>query len=285
MRGMARLKPHVRTVLQRALDAAQLPEAPRDTFLALSEYARRTGGEIPGGGRLVDLTAFELRVFSQNGEDGVLAEILRRTGAPTRYFVEFGAGYGFENNCAVLADCAGWSGLFVDAGSMESATLARKYGSNSRVSTLRAMVTPENVEALFEENAVPAEPDVLSIDVDGADYWIWEALSAYRPRVIVIEYNGTLEPGRRLVQPRDRGSWDQTEYYGASLDALVSLGERKGYRLVHSELTGNNAFFVREDLPGEYPPADEVPHRAANLFLANLKHKPDFDGRAYVELG
>jgi hypothetical protein len=270
------LRLRLQSYLQLAQVASQVPATPRETLLAVSEYARRLGGDVPA---VVDLAGFELKVFSQNGEDGVIAEIARRSGAPGRFFVEIGGGYGVENNCAALADLAGWSGLFIEAGDAEFAALARKYRSQPRVRVVQALVTPENIEDLLAD--APAEPDVLTIDVDGSDYWIWEALQR-RPRTVVIEYNGSLEPGRRLVQPRDTGGWRETRFYGASIDALVALGASKGYRLVHCDLTGNNAFFVRDDLPGEY--LDEVPRRATNLWLAGVQHEPDHSGRTYVDL-
>jgi hypothetical protein len=259
-----------------------VPDTRRDQLLALSEMARRLTGD--GLGDEPDLTRYELRVFSQNGEDGVLAEIIRRTGAPGRSFVEFGAADGVQNNCALLADVLGWSGLFMDGGHEESASLRHRYAANERVVTAQAMITPANVESLFATHGVPSEPDVLSIDVDGSDYWIWEAIEAYRPRIVVIEYNGSVEPGRKLVQPRDAGPWQQTDYYGASIEALMALGERKRYRLVHSELTGNNAFFVRDDLPGEYLPPAEVPRRRTNFWLAGVRHVPNSHGHGYVDL-
>jgi hypothetical protein len=116
--------------------------------------------------------SFELRVFSQNGEDGVIAELVRRTGAPGRFFVEFGIGSGGEGNCVFLADVLGWSGLFMEPDPDAHAALTRKFEGHPGVATLHATVTPENVEELFERAGVPAEPDVLSIDVDGNDYWI-----------------------------------------------------------------------------------------------------------------
>ena len=261
-----------------------LPDTPRVQLLALSELVRRIEGDVPGGGREPDLVRYELRVFSQNGEDGVLAEIIRRSGAPGRYFVEFGAADGVQNNCAFLADVLRWNGLFMDGGDQEYEGLAHRYAGRSEVATAQAMVTPENIERLLAEHGVPPEPDVLSIDVDGSDYWIWEAITGYRPRIVVIEYNGSLEPGRRLVQPRDTGAWLLTDFIGASIEALVALGERKGYRLVHCEMTGNNAFFVREDLPGEYLSPDEVPRRRWNFWLAGARHVPDPERRAYVDL-
>jgi len=261
------------------------PEAPagtpRDQLLALAELTRRRAGD--GSGDAPDLTGYELRVLSQNGEDGVLDEIVRRSGAPGRSFVEFGASDGVESNCALLAEL-GWSGLFIEGDDDAFARLADRYAGRSPVIAAQAMVTPANVEALFAEHGVPDEPDVLSIDVDGSDYWIWDAMSAYRPRIVVIEYNGVLPPARRLVQPRDTGPWRATDFYGASIEALVALGREKGYRLVHCDLTGNNAFFVRDDLPGAYLAPDAVPRRRANFWLAGHRHRPDPDARSYVDL-
>ena len=257
---------------------------PREVLLALSELMRRTGGDVPAHDPALGLAPYELKVFSQNGEDGVLAEIIRRSGAPGRWFVEFGTGPGVETNCAVLADVLKWNGLFMEAADEEYAGLERKYRSNAAVATRKTMVTPENVERLLAEHEVPAELDVLSVDVDGSDFWIWEALESHRPRIVVIEYNPALDPGRRLVQPRDTGGWRQTDFFGASIGALVSLAERKGYRFVHTELTGNNAFFVRDDLPGGYPDPEAVPRRAPNLWLGGVAHPPDPPGRDYVDL-
>ena len=255
----------------------------RDQLLALSEFSRRLAAAPPAAPP-ADLTGYELRVFSQNGEDGVLAEIIRRSGAPGRWFVEFGAGDGTENNCGLLADVLGWSGLFIDGGDAQYAGLAHRYAANPRVAAAQALIGPGNVEELFGAHDVPAEPDVLSIDVDGSDYWIWAAIGAFRPRIVVIEYNGALPPGRRLVQPRDAGPWDETDFYGASIEALESLAAAKGYRLVHTELTGNNAFFVRDDLDGEYPAAVDVPRRRTNFWLAGARHPADPHGRRYVDL-
>jgi hypothetical protein len=263
---------------------APLPDTPRVQLLALSELVRRIEGDVPGSGRELDLVRHELRVFSQNGEDGVLAEMIRRSGAPGRYFVEFGAADGVQNNCAFLADVLRWNGLFMDGGEREYEGLAHRYAGRPEVTTAKAMVTPENIQGLLAAHGVPAEPDVLSIDVDGSDYWIWEAITDYRPRIVVIEYNGSLEPGRRLVQPRDTGAWLQTDFIGASIEALVALGERKGYRLVHCEMTGNNAFFLRDDLPGDYLPAHEVPRRRWNFWLAGARHVPDRERRSYLDL-
>jgi hypothetical protein len=167
----------------------------------------------------------------------------------------------------------GWSGLFMEPNPDACGELSRKYAANSKVHATCALVRPDNVEQLFTEAAVPTEPDVLSIDVDGNDYWIWQALTSYSPRIVVIEYNAQWPPLGRLVQPYDPDRvWQGTDNYGASLGALRSLGEEKGYRFVHTELTGNNAFFVRADLQAVLPMPEVVPLRAANHFLGGSSH-------------
>lgn len=248
----------------------------RATYLALGELSRRHAAD--GQPAIADtaLTPFELKAFSQNGEDGVIAELVRRVGAPGRWFVEFGIEGGLEGNCVLLADVLGWSGLFIEPDGAGYAALERKYRSNANVATLRAAVSPENVEDLFERGGVPPEPDVLSIDVDGDDYWIWAAIERFRPRIVVVEYNASIDPDRRLVQRRahSAASADGTDAFGASLGALTALAAEKGYRLAHTELGGINAFFVREDVADHLPPEAEVPRRAANFDLAGGRPLP-----------
>lgn len=246
------------------------------TYLALDELVRRhTQGSVPAPSPQEPLTRFEHRVFSQNGEDGVLTELLRRVGVVSRWFVEFGIETGVEGNCVFLADVMGWSGLFIEPRQDAYMELHRKYSANPSVDTECALVQPENVEQLFAHGGVPAEPDVLSIDVDGNDYWIWQALTTYSPRIVVVEYNGQWPALERWVQPYDlERVWHGTDNYGASLGALRSLGEEKGYRFVHTELTGCNAFFVRDDLEAVLPAPDVVPLRASNYFLSGTGHPP-----------
>ena len=238
----------------------------RGVYPALGELARRYGAAP-------DLTASELRVFSQNGEDGVIAEILRRIGTGGGGFVEFGIQDGTEGNTVFLAQVLGWSGVYLEADDASFAALERRYSANPRVRTLHAAVEPDTVEGLFARAGVPEEPDIVSIDVDGNDYWIWRALTAFRPRLVVVEYNGAFDPASRRVMPYTPGfRWDGTSAYGSSLGALEALGAEKGYRLVHTELAGVNAFFVREDLAGGLPPGDAVPRRSGNQALMGLGH-------------
>lgn len=253
-------------------------------YAALPEYARRIRlvGPKPGdAAEDLALTGYEYQLFSQNGEDGVLAEILRRVGAPSRWFVEFGVESGREGNCIALADVAGWQGLFMEADGSHHHLLAQKYRWNPKIRTLHTTVTPDRISELFGYGDVPPEPDVVSIDIDGGDYWVWQAM-AHRPRVVVVEYNSALSPGERLVQPPDAGPWSGTGFFGASLGALTALAEHKGYQLVHCELAGANAFFVRSDLAAHFLPPYEVQRRGPNYFLTSYGHPADDTGRQYV---
>ena len=217
-------------------------------------------------------------MFSQNGEDGVLAEILARVGPARRFFVEFGVESGREGNCVYLADVAGWQGLFMEAATMiSSPSWSASTAAEDRVRTDLATVTPENVQELFAASGVTGRAG-RAVDRCG-----WRGL---------LDLGG----GRELspaccgdrVQQRARSSpqtgpagrlgrrWDGTSYYGASLGALRSLGERKGYRLVHTELSGVNAFFVREDLAeGRFLATEEVPIAGApNYFQRGKAIRP-----------
>lgn len=195
------------------------------------------------------LLNFERRIFSQNGEDGIILEIFRRIGTTNKFFVEFGIQGGTECCTRNLLENEGWWGVWIE-GSAEGAERARRDFGRFPIDVRNRFLTAENIVACFEEASVPIEPDFVSIDVDGNDYWIWKALGArYSPRALVIEYNASFGPRRPWVMPYapDFRS-DQTAFFGASLEALAQLGGELGYRLVGCESSGVNAFFVRGDL-------------------------------------
>jgi hypothetical protein len=201
---------------------------------------------------LKDLRAHERSVRCQWGADGVLQRIFECIGTTNRYFVEFGARDGcVESNTAHLRIDHGWTGLLME-------------GDPERVRppVRREFITAENVNALFRKHRVPADFDLLSIDVDGNDYWIWKAIEGYRPRVVVIEYNIFFGPTvRRTIPYRPDFRWDRTAYHGASLAALEQLGREKSYTLVHAESYAPNAFFLKNsELPVSFVgrPIEEI---------------------------
>jgi hypothetical protein len=239
-------------------------------FAALDVARERASDALYAEG---DLSPYELKVFSQNGEDGVLIEIFNRIGTTNRYFVEFGIQDGTEGNAVLLAEVFGWSGLFIEADREDHERLADRYGPTP-VTTLCAEVTPETIEGLFASAGVPDEPDLLSIDIDGNDLYVWDAVTGYRPRVVVIEYNsGIRESGPVAQRPDPSSRYTGTGAFGASLDALDVVAARRGYRLAHTDLTGTNAFYVREDLWDGLGVA-RAPRRRQNFGLTGLGNQP-----------
>jgi predicted O-methyltransferase YrrM len=198
--------------------------------------------------------AYEFSQYSQNGEDGLLLHLLAKVGTATHFMVEIGTEDGRECNSANLVLNFGWRALLVEmnaaAVSRGSAYFAR-CGVAERLQFINARALPESINALLAEQQVPTEIDVLSIDIDSHDYWLWQALEGFKPRVVVIEYNASFGPERAVTVPYPAQSMNQPlhrYYHGASLAALCRLGIRKGYVLVGCDSRGVNSFFVRRDL-------------------------------------
>ena len=200
------------------------------------------------------LACYGYTAYSQADEDGILQEVFRRVGAANRQFLEFGCGDGLENNSTYLL-LTGWQGAWLDGdeGNLRSVDLHfSSYVQSGQLRARRALITCDNVDGLMRESQVDVELDLLSIDIDGNDYWIWKSLTALKPRVVVIEYNATFRPPHKIVQKYDPArQWNSTNYFGASLKALEELGAAKGYALVGCNFAGTNAFFVRRDLVGD----------------------------------
>ena len=208
---------------------------------------------VGGGDPVARLRRTEARVYSQNGEDGVIAHLLSRVGTGDRRFVEFGVEDGSECNTANLALTFGWRGLQLEADAADAARARSFYEGRADVRVAEARVTPRNIDELLREHGFDGEIDVLSVDIDGNDYWVWRALEAARPRVVVVEYNAVFGSERSITVPyvERRSPYDVHPsgwYHGASLTALARLGEQKGYVLAGAESRGVNAFFVRRDV-------------------------------------
>lgn len=233
------------------------------------------------------LTAFERQGFSQFGEDGILREIFERIGVTNRFFVEFGVQDGLESNSTLLLH-DGWKGVWFEPNEVCAKAIESKFGGmieRGQLTYKRAAVDAENVEVLFDSCAVPAELDLLSIDVDGNDYWIWNAIGRFRPRVLVIEYNSTFPPPVRWVMPYNPAArWEGDCCYSASLKSIELLGRAKGYSLVCCSFAGVNAFFVRDDLLADHfeaPFTAENHYEPPRFFLFRKVGHP----RVFVESG
>ena len=159
-------------------------------------------------------------------------------GTTNKYYVEFGTENGKECNTRILREKFGWKGLLMD-GSYE----------NKKINLNKEFITAENIEKLFKKYKVPKKFDLLSIDIDSNDYYIWESIKNYSPRAVIIEYNSKISLNKSLSIKYDPNHWwDGTDYMGASLFALKKLGNKKGYTLVCCDNVGCNAFFIRNDV-------------------------------------
>ena len=217
----------------------------------LLEWLKHTDPRYADSKRLL---GYAFQACSQNGEDGIIQEIFRRIGVTNRVFYESGVGNGVENNTAFLLSL-GWSGFWVDANprfvtQLEKAGLLKSRLLQHRV----AKINRENIVGILTDLGVPKELDLLSLDIDQNTWHIWGALGdSFRPRAVVIEYNGAVPPGIEWKVEYDAERvWDGTHNFGASLKAYEKLGRRLGYFLVGCDPFGANAFFVRNDLVGEH---------------------------------
>ncbi|MES2764665.1 MAG: hypothetical protein V4642_02275 [Bacteroidota bacterium] len=197
------------------------------------------------------LNKYEFQVYSQNGEDGIIEEIFKRIGTTNKFFIEFGVDNGLENNTAYLL-LKDWSGLWIDGNPNFISTIREKYGfliDQKKLFVKNAFINAENIESLFKEAGAPQEFDLISIDIDQNDYWVWKGITNYNPRVVVIEYNALIRPNTKFVVEYDAAKmWNQSMFHNASLQSLEILGKEKGYSLVGCNFVGANAFFVRNDL-------------------------------------
>jgi len=204
-------------------------------------------------GPYADLREAELSVFSQFGDDGIIQYLVSHLGPLPPVFVEFGVEDYRESNTRLLLLKDGWSGLVIDSSERNLANVRRDrlYWQHD-LQVVTAFVTRENIEQILSRAGLSGEIGLLSIDIDGNDYWVWEAIESVRPVLVVVEYNSVLGPDRALTVPyepnfqRHRAHWSGL-YYGASLAALAGLAERKGYALIGSNSAGNNAYFVAKD--------------------------------------
>jgi hypothetical protein len=201
------------------------------------------------------LLRYGFKVYSQHDEDGIIQEIFRRIGATKRTFVEFGVETGIECNSVKLL-VEGWRGLWIESNAQACKNISSTFDAflkDRRLTLKQSLATAENINTLIKSGDLDGEIDLLSIDIDFNDYWVWKAIQIVKPRVVVIEYNAGLRPPLSLTVPYQPNlAGGGTNFFGASLEALVRLGRTKGYRVVGCNISGSNAFFVREDLCADH---------------------------------
>lgn len=227
--------------LNRRLDEVQFNQG-----LILSELHRQKQSH--------DLIDYEFKVFSQWGEDGILQFLTRNLEIANRTFIEFGVEDFYESNCRFLMAKDLWSGYVIDGSPANVATLqASDFFWKYPLVAKASFITRENVATLLDESGFDKDLGILSVDIDGVDYFVLEALSQWRPRILVVEYNGVFGVDRPVSVPY-RSDFQRTAqhpsntYYGASLAAFFQLATDRGYALIGVNSVGSNAFFVRREL-------------------------------------
>lgn len=218
---------------------------------------------------LLRLDEVGFRAFSQFDEDGILLYLFTLLGVAHKTSVEICAGVGYECNSANLIINHAWDGLLID-GDPENVRVARAFYTSYpdtfwRPPTIvQAWIDAETINDRITENGFSGEIDLLSLDMDGVDFWVWKAITCVNPRVVVLEFNDCIPADVSVAIPYDRGfrvadhAAKRPGYLNASLAAWVRLGREKGYRLVGRNRNTLNAFFVRNDLRPDLVPEVSV---------------------------
>jgi len=207
-----------------------------------------------------DLAETEFRVFSQTGDDGIIQYLISKADIADRTFVEFGVENYIESNTRFLLVNDNWSGLVID-GSEKHINFIKTddiYYQHD-LTTLCAFITSENINELISSGGISGEMGLLSVDIDGNDYWIWKAINVVSPTIVIVEYNSVLGSERAITVPykpdfiRTKEHYSNL-YFGTSLKALCLLAEEKGYAFVGSNSVGTNAYFVKKERLGALVP-------------------------------
>jgi len=234
--------------------AEAAPRAEAQLVLAMQYRSLVRAGASP-----LSFAEVGFRACSQHEEDGILLYVFALIGTTNKRCVEICAGDGIECNTANLILNHRWIGLLCD-GDLRNVERGRRFYARHPDTRIwppvfeHAWITAENANAVVERNGFAGEIDLLSLDIDGIDYWLWKALDCVSPRVIVLEFNHLWGASASVTVPYDphfkaQCSADGSDYAGASLAAFVKLGKQKGYRLVGTNAIATNAFFVRSDIP------------------------------------
>ena len=223
-----------------------------------------------------NINKFGIKIYSQNDEDGIILYILKHIGVKTKKFVEVGVENGIECNTTNLLKNFDWSGVQIEGNKKlyNDAKIQLKKVLEKKIKNLKLLnifVTKKNINQILKKYS-GKEIDLLSIDIDGNDFWIWKAINCVKPRLVVIEYNSFFGPNMSAtIKYNPKFNWDHynnKSYYGASLKALEKLGKQKKYSLVGVDKNGVNAFFIRNDLAKNINLKSK---KAKDIFLDNKR--------------
>jgi hypothetical protein len=217
---------------------------------------RVAGWQISTRERIGSLADVEFRVSSQFGEDGIIEWLCQKIPGLPRSFIEFGVESFAEANTRFLIENRGWRGLVMDGneGYMRDLRDQALYWRHD-LTAVSAFITAENISALIGDNGFAGEVGILSVDIDGNDYWVLDAIDCVNPVIIICEINGVFGDLRAVTVPyrpdfQRLDAHYSGQYFGCSLEAVRALCGRRGYSFIGTNSNGVNAFFVREGLAG-----------------------------------
>ena len=223
----------------------------------------------------------EFRVFSQFGDDGIIQFLLSKIFKTTRTFVEFGVENYEESNTRFLLMNNNWKGLIIDGSKanidyIKNSSIYWKY----ELTAVNSFITTENINQILKSNGFDGKIGLLSVDIDGNDYWVWKAITVTDADIVVAEYNSLFGDKRSITVPYKpdffRGSAHYSYlYFGASLPALCDLAQSKGYIFVGCNQAGNNAYFVKSSLVGTL----STPSVSEGYVAAHFREGRDKDGK------
>ena len=243
----------LKSIYARLRSKAEHPSSEALLLLLGKQMAWRVANLPPN----TDFRKVGFKVFSQFDEDGIIQYLINRLPIESKTFIEFGVENYEESNTRFLLLNDHWQGMVVDARASDIRYIQQdKIYWQYDLQAKCAWITREDINGLLSDAGFGKDVGLLSIDIDGNDYWIWEAIQSIRPLIVIVEYNSLF--GLRPIAVPYKEDFERTDshysnlYYGASLGALDHLAHKKGYLLLGSNVWGHNAFFVRSDIAGEF---------------------------------
>lgn len=225
----------------------------------------------------------EFKVFSQYGDDGIIQYLINKMPSIKEVFVEFGVETYEEANTRFLLLNNNWKGLIID-GSEKNIDYVKKDPIYWRqdLTAVKSFITAENINGILRDNGITGEIGLLSIDIDGNDYWVWKAIDVIDAAIVVIEFNSVFGNEREITTPykidfyRTDAHYSNL-YFGASLSALYSLGKSKGYSFLGCNQAGNNAYFVKSNLLGNLSEVSILEGYTKSKFRESRNSNGDLD--------
>jgi len=199
----------------------------------------------------------EFKIFSQFGDDGIIQFLIDKLEIDYEYqnFVEFGVEDYSEANTKFLLLNNNWSGLILDSSNENIENIKKKnFFWKFELEAIKSFISKENINSIITNSNINRKKiGILSIDIDGNDYWVWKEINVIDPLIVIVEYNSTFGFEKKISIPYKQDferskAHHSNLYWGASIEALKFLAKQKGYKFLTTNSAGNNAYFIKENI-------------------------------------